>query len=119
MITKFFAELTAVIALKLLDRARKSPKHIQGKGPGKLEKRLREQLKKQLPVVLICVCVLFAACTPNKIIYVPHGKAVRLGQDVKNVDGWAQDQNGEWVYGEIDLIPNGYYCLPLQDEDDE
>ena len=78
--TNFMAELLASIALKLFDKAKEGPKHVDGKKPGKIEKRLRDKLKKQLSVVLICCTLAFFGCT-NKVVYVPHGKAVQLADD--------------------------------------
>jgi hypothetical protein len=52
-----------------------------------------------------------------KTVYVPHGDAVRLRETVKNVKVWVKTKNGDIVPGKMDL-PEGWYCLPLEDEDD-
>jgi hypothetical protein len=49
-------------------------------------------------------------------VYVPHGDAVRLRQDVKNVKVWVKTKDGEIIPGKMTL-PNGWYCLPLEEED--
>jgi hypothetical protein len=49
-------------------------------------------------------------------VYVPHGDAVRLRQDVKNVKVWIKTKDGDTVPGKMTL-PNGWYCLPLEEED--
>jgi hypothetical protein len=52
-----------------------------------------------------------------KTVYVPHGDAVRLRETVKGVKVWVKTKDGDIVPGEMDL-PEGWYCLPLEDEDD-
>lgn len=65
--------------------------------------------------ILYLLLLIFIVSCSNTIVYVPHGDAVRLRQDVKNVKVWVKTKDGEIVPGEMDL-PNGWYCLPL-DED--
>jgi len=61
-----------------------------------------------LPILLLTGCV--------RTIYVPYGTPVRLRQTVKNAKVWVKDSHGEPVPGRMD-IPNGWYALPL-DEDE-
>ncbi len=46
-------------------------------------------------------------------IYVPHGQAVRLRQDVKKVKVWVKKADGTVVESVMDL-PNGWFCLPKE-----
>ena len=69
-------------------------------------------MKKLLFIVVILSIV---ACT-NKVVYVPHGDAVRLRETVKQVKVWVKTKDGEILPGKVDL-PNGWYCLPLEDEE--
>ncbi len=69
--------------------------------------------KKLLALILI---LLFTGCAYYKTVYVPHGDAVRLRQDVKNVKVWIKTKDGDIVPGKMTL-PNGWYCLPLEEED--
>jgi hypothetical protein len=39
-----------------------------------------------------------------------------LRQDVKNVKVWVKTKDGEIIPGKMTL-PNGWYCLPLEEED--
>jgi hypothetical protein len=65
--------------------------------------------------IFVFVLVFLFACT-NKVVYVPHGDAVKLRQDIKNVKVWVKTKDGEIVPGKMDLH-NGWYCLPLEDDE--
>ena len=47
-------------------------------------------------------------------VYVPHGQAIRLRQDVKKAKVWVKTEKGETEAG-VMAIPNGWYCLPETD----
>jgi hypothetical protein len=53
-----------------------------------------------------------------RTVYVPHGDAVRLRQDVKNVKVWVKTKDGEIVPGKMTLH-EGWYCLPLDEDKDD
>ncbi len=74
--TKIIAEILATMALKFFDRAAKGPEYKRGKGPGKIEKKLRDKLKKRLSIILICALVLSGCVT--RVVYVPQGQGVQL-----------------------------------------
>ena len=94
--SKIIAEILAKMAVALFDRIEKGEKYVHGKGPGKVEKKLRDKLKKHGWLAIIML-VLFASCT--RVVYIPHGQSVQLRQDVKNVK----------------VIPEGWYCLPIDE----
>lgn len=66
-------------------------------------------------LIVILVSSLISVGCINKVVYVPHGDAVRLRQNVKNVKVWVKTKEGEIVPGKMNL-PEGWYCLPLEDE---
>jgi len=57
---------------------------------------------------------LFLASCVNKVVYVPHGDAVKLRETIKKAKVWVKTREGEIVPGTMDL-PNGWYCLPLEE----
>lgn len=64
--------------------------------------------------LLLTFMVLFCnGCLFTRTIYVPHGAAVRLRQNVKNVKVWVKDKDGVSVEGKMSL-PEGWYCLPSE-----
>jgi len=69
-------------------------------------------VKKLLVVFLVLLC---SGCSLiTRTIYIPHGQAVRLRQEVKNVKVWVKTKDGEIAEGKITL-PEGWYCLPSDD----
>ena len=69
-------------------------------------------MKKLLVVFLVLLC---SGCSLiTRTIYIPHGQAVRLRQEVKNVKVWVKTKDGEIAEGKITL-PEGWYCLPSDD----
>ena len=111
---KLIAEILATMAIKFFDKAVKGPTHVEGKGAGRVEKKLKKRLKKAGWISIIFM-LLLVGCV-NKIVYVPHGQAVQLRQDVKNVKVWAMDKDGERIPGKLKVIPEGWMCLPLDDD---
>lgn len=66
--------------------------------------------------ILLVLCLLFvcSGCiTFGRTVYVPHGQAVRLREEVKDVKVWVKTQDGEIVPGNMD-IPEGWYALPKE-----
>jgi len=69
-------------------------------------------VKKLLVVFLVLLC---SGCSLiTRTIYIPHGQAVRLRQEVRNVKVWVKTKDGEIAEGKITL-PEGWYCLPSDD----
>lgn len=59
---------------------------------------------------------LFALCMwgcSTRTIYVPDGKAVRLRESIEAAV-WVLDRNGNQVPGWM-VLPEGWYCLPIDD----
>lgn len=112
MIYKALAQILAALAIAFLSKAKKGPEYVSGGKVGKTEKKLREALKK---AGWICLVFVFLGCT--RVVYIPHGKSVQLRQDIKNVKVWAMDENNKKLPGTLKLIPEGWYCLPLEEED--
>ncbi len=61
-----------------------------------------------LPILLLTGCM--------RTVYVPHGTPVRLRETVKDVKVWVKDAGGEPVAGKMD-IPEGWYALPLEEDE--
>jgi len=51
-----------------------------------------------------------------RTIYVPHGTPVRLRETIRNAKVWVKDPGGKPVAGRMDL-PEGWYALPMPEED--
>lgn len=51
-----------------------------------------------------------------RTVYVPHGTPVRLRQTIPNAKVWVKDEDGQVIAGQMDL-PEGWYCLSVEDED--
>lgn len=80
--------------------------------------RPRSDLKTRLKKTagLISLWVFLTGCAGlYTTVYVPHGDAVRLRETVKNVKVWVKTKDGDIVPGKMNL-PEGWYCLPLEDE---
>lgn len=60
-------------------------------------------------VFVMGLIFLLFGCT--RIVYVPHGQAVRLRETKRNVKIWVKTKDGDLAAGKIDL-PEGWYCLP-------
>lgn len=58
---------------------------------------------------LLVFVVLFAGC--GRVVYIPHGQAVQLRQEVKNCKVWVKDKDGNIIPSKMD-IPEGWFCLP-------
>ena len=65
--------------------------------------------------IVLLISLFFAACV-NKVVYVPHGDAVKLRETIKKAKVWVKTKEGEIVPGTMDL-PNGWYCLPLSENE--
>lgn len=63
--------------------------------------------------LLIIICVILL-CGCSRVIYVPHGQAVRLRKTIEDVPIWVQTEDNKNVAGKMDL-PEGWYCLPLDE----
>ncbi|MHC1597884.1 MAG: hypothetical protein ACXQT3_06185 [Methermicoccaceae archaeon] len=65
---------------------------------------------------LLLLFLLPGCCT--RTIYVPYGEPVRLRETIKQAKVWVLDEKGRERAGKLDL-PEGWYCLPLPEEEDE
>ena len=104
------AIVVAVIlgSIKLAWSAFTKRKQVQdGDGSGKLEAKLRDKLKKNGWLVLICL--LFASGCSTTAVFVPDGQAVRLNKKVSN-HPVSVLVDGQEIKTRMD-IPAGYYCL--------
>lgn len=55
---------------------------------------------------------LTTACSPTRVIYVPHGEPVRLAEPIK-AHVWVKDASGKIVKSANKVaIPEGWYALP-------
>ena len=66
-------------------------------------------------LIILLIGIVLASCV-NKIVYVPHGDAVKLRETIKGAKVWVKTKEGDIVPGTMDL-PNGWYCLPLEEKD--
>ena len=60
--------------------------------------------------LLICALVCLSGCGTRTILIKP-GDPVQLRQEVKGVDVWVFDAQGQRIEGKVDL-PVGWYALP-------
>jgi len=93
---------------------------MKGKGQGSENNALKIKSKKTVGrIALVLALALCQGCTWfTRTVYVPHGQAVRLRQEVKDVKVWVKTKEGEIVPGEMDL-PEGWFCLPDPGEEKE
>ena len=112
----FVAILTAMLQALLPWLARKSRSTAEDADPDhETREKLRTRVRKYWLIVLALLFFLFAGCV--RTIYVPHGTPVRLRETVKNVKVWVKDADGHVVAGRMSL-PEGWYCLPVETEDE-
>ena len=109
-LAKFVGEMIAYCGAKVIELSK--VKYVEGKGHGKLEKSLVKKLKN---IGLICLVVVFVGCTK---VYIPHGQAVQLRESIEDVDVWVIDKDGKRVATELPVLPEGYYCLPHDYEEE-
>ena len=76
--------------------------------------KLRDKVRKHW-MIAFALLVLLSGCG-TRTIYVQHGTPVRLRETVKDAKVWVKDADGQVVAGEMDL-PEGWYCLPLDEEE--
>lgn len=87
----------------------------------KLKKKIKKDaMKREKLLVWVLVVSSFGALggCATRTIYVPDGKAVQLRQQVRNVRVWVWDKDGKRVAGKMTL-PEGWYALPLEEEEEE
>lgn len=68
---------------------------------------------KKIFIIFFIALFLAIACV-NKVVYVPHGDAVKLRETIKKAKVWVKTKEGDIVPGTMDL-PNGWFCLPLEE----
>ena len=117
LIINIVIALARVIFPAMLDSAK--PTHIEATTQPKLKKQLRKQIMGKWYIAL---ALLFVICTSGcklftRTIYVPHGEPVKLAQPLKGVAVWVMTPDGQ-VLTQMD-IPEGWYCLPLDNSDDD
>jgi len=61
---------------------------------------------KRLLVIAVFALLLSGCSLITRTIYIPHGQAVRLRQEVKNVKVWVKTKDGETAEGKMTL-PEG------------
>ena len=117
LIINLVIALARVIFPAMLDSAK--PEHIEAKSQPKLKKQLRKQIMGKWYVALALVLVLCASGCKlfTRTIYVPHGEPVKLAQNLSGVAVWVMTPQGQ-VLTQMD-IPEGWYCLPLDNSDDD
>ena len=76
-----------------------------------LRQRLQEIVRRHGWIILV-ICI--TGCWA-RTIYVPAGEPVRLRETVRAAKVWVLDENGKPVAGTMDL-PEGWYCLPIDEE---
>lgn len=65
--------------------------------------------------LIILISIMLNGCLFTRSVYVPHGQAVRLREEVKGVKVWIKLKTGETVPSTFTLY-EGWYCLPLEDD---
>ena len=66
--------------------------------------------------LLLCLALVLAGCA-TRTVYVPHGEPVRLRETIHGAKVWVLDETGQPIAGRMDL-PEGWYCLPVPDDDE-
>ncbi|HPP28657.1 MAG TPA: hypothetical protein PLV57_19290 [Phycisphaerae bacterium] len=78
--------------------------------------KLRSKVRKHFPVVAFVLPILLITGCGVRTVYVPHGTPVRLRETIKDAKVWVKDADGQVIAGEMNL-PEGWYCLPVDDEE--
>ena len=117
LIINLVIALARVIFPAMLDSAK--PEHIEAMTQPKLKKQLRKQIMGKWYITIALLIVLCASGCKlfTRTIYVPHGEPVKLAQPLKGVAVWVMTPDGQ-VLTQMD-IPEGWYCLPLDNSDDD
>jgi len=101
--------LVPALAQQMQDEAQEGARRPE------LRRKLRERITRA--GWLLLVVFVLTGC-PSRTIYVPPGEPVRLRETVEGVKVWVLDENGEPAAGKMDL-PEGWYCLPMEEESRE
>ena len=72
-------------------------------------KRWLIPLRMVLPIPLLLIAC--ATGCGTRTVYIKPGDPVRLRKTISGAEVWAQDKDGKWVAGSVDLS-EGWYVLP-------
>lgn len=64
-----------------------------------------------MKIYLLIFMIALSGCAFTKTVYVPHGQAVRLRQELKNVKVWVRTSDDKTLPSSM-TIPEGWFCLP-------
>jgi len=83
---------------------------------------LRERLRRRVwetwvKASLVLSLALFLTGCATRTVYVPYGEPVRLRETIHDAKVWVLDESGQPTAGHMDL-PEGWYCLPVPDDDE-
>lgn len=93
------------------------PKQQTAKKNQSIKDAAANKINKPPKAPLVAILLLTGAMGCNRTVYVPEGAALRLREDTAKRKVWIETDEG-WIAGKI-VIPEGYYCLPLSDEEIE
>jgi len=111
------AVLTAFFQALLPWVAKQSRPTAQDAAPDQQTRdKLRAKVRKHFPVVAVVLPILLITGCGVRTVYVPHGTPVRLRETIKDAKVWVKDADGQVIAGEMNL-PEGWYCLPVDDEE--
>jgi hypothetical protein len=109
----------ALVLGVLIDLFRQRPRSTAE--DGKADPILRDRLRKRVrstwgkALIIAAVVLLLPGCA-TRTIYVRAGEPVRLRETVKSAKVWVLDTEGKPTPGVMDL-PEGWYCLPVPQEE--
>ena len=94
------------------------PQHKDVDAQPKLKNKLKQKVRRLWAFALIFSLALFSSgCVKTVAIYVPDGEPVRLREPIKNAKVWVM-VDGQ-MQATIMTIPDGWYCLPVGEENNE
>lgn len=96
-------------------RRESKPKQQTAKKNSDIRKAAADKISKPPKSPCIAMLLIMALSGCNRTVYVPEGAALRLREDTAKRKVWIETDGG-WIAGKM-VIPEGYYCLPLSDEE--
>jgi len=68
-------------------------------------------MRNLIKVLFVVIILILCGNCATRTVYVPHGQAVRLREEMEDVDIWVKDKDGNIVAGNM-TIHEGWFCLP-------
>jgi len=115
VIISFVVSLLKVFLPVIIEKSKDTME--DSKADPEIKRKLKSQIRAAWGGAALFVILMFIPGCFTRTIYVPDGTPVRLREPIKKAKIWVLDKDGKAVKGTMDL-PEGWYALPLKDQDD-